>query len=285
MTFEDLKSRLAEAAYVASDDLAMALHLALTLGRPLLLEGPAGVGKTEVAKALSATLGTRLIRLQCYEGLDAGQAIYEWNYQRQLLALRASGAESEGAVFTEDYLLKRPLLEAITQERSPVLLIDEVDRADEAFEAFLLEILAENQVSIPELGTIRATATPHVILTANGTRELSDALRRRCLYTHIDYPDREAELAILATRAPDLAPRLARQIVGVVQALRREELEKTPGIAEMLDWAAALGGLGLNDLSDDAGRVQATLVCLLKTAADRDAIPREVLDRLVGRAA
>ncbi|MEM6489964.1 MAG: MoxR family ATPase [Pseudomonadota bacterium] len=285
MAYEDLKARLAQAAYVASDALAMALHLSLALGRPLLLEGPAGVGKTEVAKALAAIQETRLIRLQCYEGLDAGHAIYEWNYQRQLLALRAGEHASESAVFTEEYLLKRPLLEAITAPKAPVLLIDEVDRADEEFEAYLLEILAENQVTVPELGTIRATARPHVVLTANGARDLSDALRRRCLYAYLDYPDRASELAILRRRAPDLAPRLADQIVGVVQALRREELEKKPGVAEMLDWAAALGGLGLNDLAQDPVMVQATLVCLLKTAADRDAVPPEVLSRLVGRAA
>ncbi|MEM1383655.1 MAG: MoxR family ATPase [Pseudomonadota bacterium] len=285
MSLDGLRSRLAEAAYVASDELAMALHLAIALGRPLLLEGPAGVGKTEVAKALAAIENARLIRLQCYEGLDAAQAIYEWNYQRQLLALRATEHTSEREVFTEDYLLKRPLLEAISQSRAPVLLIDEVDRADEEFEAYLLEILAENQVTVPELGTIRATARPHVVLTANGTRDLSDALRRRCLYAYIDYPDTATELEILRRRAPGLSARLAAQIVGVVQALRREELEKKPGVAEMLDWAAALGGLGLNDLADDPVTVQATLVCLLKTAADRDAVPPEVMSRLIGRAA
>ncbi|WP_094037206.1 AAA family ATPase [Antarctobacter heliothermus] len=280
----ELRERLAATGYVADETLSMALHLALTLGRPLLLEGPAGVGKTEIAKALSEVLETRLIRLQCYEGLDAGHAIYEWNYQRQLLAIRADGAD-EAALFSETYLLKRPLLEAISQEVRPVLLIDEIDRADEEFEAYLLEILSDFQITIPELGTIRARTRPVVVLTANGTRDLSDALRRRCLYSYVDYPDRETELAILSRRAPDVEARLARQIIGVVQALRREELEKSPGIAEMLDWAGALSGLGINDLSANPAQVQATLVCLLKTAADRDALPPEVMARIVGKVA
>ncbi len=279
-----LRERLAGTGYVADESLAMALHLALALGRPLLLEGPAGVGKTEIAKALAEVQDARLIRLQCYEGLDTSHAIYEWNYQRQLLAIRAEGA-SEEALFSDKYLLKRPLLEAISQDVPPVLLIDEIDRADEEFEAYLLEILSEFQISIPELGTVKAKARPVVVLTANGTRDLSDALRRRCLYSYVDYPDRETELAILKKRAPGLEARLAAQIVGVVQALRREELEKKPGIAEMLDWAAALSGLGINDLTEDRAAVQATLVCLLKTAADRDAAPVEVMDRLIGKVA
>ncbi|MGD1923812.1 MAG: AAA family ATPase [Paracoccaceae bacterium] len=279
-----LQKQMAGAAYVAPDALAMALHLSLVLGRPLLLEGPAGVGKTEVAKALAALKDAQLIRLQCYEGLDASQAIYEWNYQRQLLALRAEGG-SEDAVFTDKYLLKRPLLQAITQDTSPVLLIDEIDRADEEFEAYLLEILAEGQITVPELGTIAATTQPMVVLTANGTRELSDALRRRCLYAYIDYPDRETELRILRARAPGIEATLATQIVHTVQSIRREDLEKKPGIAEMLDWAAALSGLGVNDLSQDPATLSATMVCLLKTAADRDAMPPEVLARIVGKAA
>lgn len=290
MTWTDLKSELAEASYIASNELAMALHLSLHLGRPLLLEGAAGVGKTQIAKTLVEIKGTNLIRLQCYEGLDSASAIYEWNYQRQLLAIRAtgdaaSGDEIEDKIFSEKYLLRRPLLEAIQQETPPVLLIDEVDRADEEFEAYLLEILSDFQVSVPELGTIEATCRPHVVLTANGARELSDALRRRCIYSFVEYPDRTTELAILAKRQPDLNARLSEQIVGFVQALRKEELEKKPGVAEMLDWAAALSGLGVNDLSDDPVTLQATLVCLLKTQADQAAIPTEVTQRLAGKAA
>lgn len=281
-----LREALAETGYVADDTLSMALHLALRLGRPLLLEGPAGVGKTEIARSLAEAQSARLIRLQCYEGLDASHAIYEWNYQRQLLAIRAAeGGMQEEALFDERFLLRRPLLEAISQEDPPVLLIDEIDRADEEFEAYLLEILSEFQISIPELGTIRARSRPTVILTSNGARDLSDALRRRCLYAFVDYPDRETELSILARREPGLEPRLARQIVGVVQDLRREDLQKKPGIAEMLDWAAALSGLGVNDLAQDREAMQATLVCLLKTAADRDAAPVEVMDRLIGKVA
>jgi MoxR-like ATPase len=289
MTYRDVQQSLADTGYVASDALAMALHLALTLQRPLLLEGEAGVGKTAIAQALADSLGARLIRLQCYEGLDAAQAIYEWNYQRQLLAIRAHEGEDadqvEERLFSEKYLLRRPLLEAISQIEPPVLLIDEVDRADEEFEAYLLEVLSDFQITVPELGTITATSRPHVILTSNGTRELSDALRRRCLYNYVEYPDRATELAILNHRQPGLEARLAAQIVGVVQALRKEELEKKPGVAETLDWAAALSGLGVHDLADDPVAVQATLVCLLKTRADQATIPPEVSARLIGAAA
>ncbi len=291
MTAAALSADLARQGYVASDDLAVALHLALTLGRPLLLEGAAGVGKTEVARALAAARDTRLIRLQCYEGLDASHAIYEWNYQRQLLAIRASaeagetGRAVEERIFSEAYLLKRPLLEAITQDAPPVLLIDEIDRADEEFEAYLLEVLSDFQITIPELGTIAATARPIVILTANGTRDLSDALRRRCLYAYVDYPDRATEIAILAARCPQIEARLAAQIVGFVQSVRKEELEKKPGVAEMLDFAAALAGLGVNDLTADPAILQASLATLLKTQRDRANFTTEVAQRLAGVAA
>lgn len=289
--WRDLQQGMAEHGYIAGDDLAMALHIALSLGRPLLLEGAAGVGKTEVARVLAALKGARLIRLQCYEGLDAAQAIYEWNYPRQLLAIRAAaeggetGAGVEARIFSDEYLLERPLLKAIRQAESPVLLIDEIDRADEEFEAYLLEILSEFQITIPEMGTITATARPMVILTANGTRDLSDALRRRCIYAHVDYPDRAAELAILQSRCPQIDPHLTRQIVSFVQSLRREDLEKTPGIAETLDFAAALAGLGINDLTHDPVILQAALATLLKTQTDRARITTEVAQRLAGQAA
>ncbi|MGC6452914.1 MAG: AAA family ATPase [Candidatus Puniceispirillaceae bacterium] len=288
MTWTDLKTRLGKAGYVASNELAMAIHIALQLERPILLEGDAGVGKTQVAKTLAEIESTELIRLQCYEGLDAAAAIYEWNYQRQLLSIRAaadSGASAEtmeARIFSREFLLERPLLRAIQQDRPPVLLIDEIDRADEEFEAFLLEVLSDFQITIPELGTIAATSRPIVVLTANGTRDLSDALRRRCIYSHVPYPDRATELAILKARGPDLSPHLAAQIVSFVQAIRKEELDKKPGVAETLDWAAALAGLGLKDLTDDPVALQASLVALLKTEADQAAIPGEVAQRLAG---
>lgn len=286
-----LQRDLAAAGYVAADDLAMALHLALMLGRPLLLEGAAGVGKTQIARTLAGLRDTRLIRLQCYEGLDAGHAIYEWNYQRQLLAIRAAADRSESAdaveerLFSERFLLARPLLEAIRQEVPPVLLIDEIDRADEEFEAYLLEILSDFQISIPELGTIVAKVRPIVILTSNATRDLSDALRRRCIYSYVDYPDRATEMAILRAHHPGLEATLMGQIVGFVQSLRKEDLQKRPGVAETLDFAAALAGLGVNDLTDDPVALQAALVTLLKTQGDRAAIPMHVAQRLAGKAA
>ena len=290
MNWSRVQSDMAKQGYVASDDLSMALHIALSLGRPLLLEGAAGVGKTDIARTRARAYNTRLIRLQCYEGLDAAQAIYEWNYQRQLLAIRAAaedgetGKTIEARLFSEEYLLQRPLLQAIRQEVAPVLLIDEIDRADEEFEAYLLEVLSDFQITIPELGTIKATTKPIVILTANGTRDLSDALRRRCIYAHVDYPDRATELAILQARCPEVTADLGVQIIGFVQALRKEDLEKKPGVAEMLDFAAALAGLGLADLTDDPVRLQAALATLLKTHADRGAITTEIAQRLAGTA-
>jgi MoxR-like ATPase len=286
-----LQQRLDAAGYIAEDSLAMALTLATDLQRPLLLEGEAGVGKTEVGKALARVMGARLIRLQCYEGLDAGAAIYEWNYQRQLLAIRTHEAEGmkpdalERHVFTEEYLLRRPLLEAISQEKPPVLLIDEIDRADEEFEAYLLEVLSDFQVTIPELGTIAAKSIPHVVLTSNGTRALSDALRRRCLYAYVEFPDEAKEVRILRAHLPDADQRILEQITGFVQRLRREDLEKKPGVAETIDWARALIGIGLDRLDRDPVTLQATLMCLLKTDADLKAIAPEVTARLIGKVA
>ena len=288
---ETIVARLAEIGYVADRDLATALWLMEFLGRPLLLEGEAGVGKTEVAKALAALHSAELIRLQCYEGLDQNAALYEWNYQRQLLAIKAREGAGEDAdrieehIFSERYLLERPLLAAIRRDRAPVLLIDEVDRADEEFEAFLLEVLSEFQVSIPELGTIRATVIPRVVLTSNGTRELSDALRRRCLYHYVDFPDIEREARIILARTPGIAARLADQIASMVAAIRREDLRKRPGVAETLDWAATLAGLAIEDIRGDPEAVHDTLACLLKTHEDRARVTREVTDRLLGRVA
>jgi MoxR-like ATPase len=286
-----IAERLAAAGYIADRDLATALWLMDFLKRPLLLEGEAGVGKTEVAKALASVHTTELIRLQCYEGLDQNAALYEWNYQRQLLAIKAREGVGEDAdaieehIFSEKYLLERPLLAAIRRLQPPVLLIDEVDRADEEFEAFLLELLSDFQVSIPELGTITAQSIPRVVLTSNGTRELSDALRRRCLYHYVDFPDVDREARIITTRLPDIDAALAQQIARMVAAVRKEDLRKVPGVAETLDWAATLGGLAVRDLRQEPEIVHETLICLLKTHEDRSQLTREVADRLLGKVA
>ncbi len=272
MIVDRIRERFAARGYVADDDFATTLELMLALEKPLLVEGPAGVGKTESAKVLADVLETRLIRLQCYEGLDAGNALYEWNYPKQLLRIRltendGSSAEArEAQIFGEPFLLKRPLLEAITQERAPVLLIDEIDRADESFEAFLLEVLGEFQVTIPELGTIRARERPAVILTSNRTRDLSDALRRRCLYLWLDYPSRDQEVAILRARLPEIDARLALQIARFMEFLREQPFAKVPGVAESLDWALALVRLHRDAI--DERTLERTLGCILKVQED-----------------
>ena len=289
LTRENIAERLAETGYIADRDLAMALWLMDLLKRPLLLEGEAGVGKTEVAKALAALHGAELIRLQCYEGLDQNAALYEWNYQRQLLAIKAREGEDadviEEHIFSERYLLERPLLAAIRRSDPPVLLIDEVDRADEEFEAFLLELLSDFQVSIPELGTISAIAIPRVVLTSNGTRELSDALRRRCLYHYVDFPDVGREARIILARQPGIDVALAQQVAEMVAAIRKEDLRKVPGVAETLDWAATLSGMGIHDLRQEPEAVYDTLICLLKTHEDRAQVTKEVAERLLARVA
>ena len=291
MTREQIALGLEAAGYVADRDLAMAVWLMDFLKRPLLLEGEAGVGKTAVAKALAELHKAELIRLQCYEGLDQNAALYEWNYQRQLLAIKAREGSGENAdkveehVFSEKYLLERPLLAAIRRERPPVLLIDEVDRADEEFEAFLLELLSDFQVSIPELGTVTATSIPRVVLTSNGTRELSDALRRRCLYHYVDFPDVDREARIILTRLPAIDSALAHQVARMVGAIRKEDLRKIPGVAETLDWAATLAGLGVADLRQEPEALHETIVCLLKTHEDRSRVTPELVDRLLGKVA
>ena len=284
----NLQRDLFEAEYVADQSLSSTLLLMTKLQRPLLVEGDAGVGKTEIAKALSKSFDCPLIRLQCYEGLDVNSAVYEWNYQHQLLSIKIQEARdlptSEKHIFSEEFLLKRPLLEAISLPRSPVLLIDEIDRADEAFEAFLLEVLSDFQISIPELGTITASSIPHVILTSNGTRELSDALRRRCLYYYVDYPDFDKELRIVRKRLPDINRQLSSQIVECIQSFRKLDLRKKPGIGETLDWAAALIQLNVENLRSDPELIMDTLVCVLKTRDDRNLVTKDVLEQLVMKA-
>jgi len=271
-----IRALFRERGFILNDPFATALHLMVALRKPLLLEGPAGVGKTETAKVLADVLDTRLIRLQCYEGLDAMTALYEWNYPRQMLRIRMTeGADTtleqrEAQIFSDEFLLRRPLLDAIVQDRAPVLLIDEVDRADEAFEAFLLEVLAEWQVTIPEVGTIRARHTPYVILTSNRTRELSDALRRRCLFFWIPYPTLDEEMAILQARIPGLEARLAEQIARAIQVLRDLPLQKAPGVAETLDWAHAL--IQLHRAHLDWAALEQTLGCILKVREDQSVL-------------
>ena len=264
---------LEQQVYIADAAVATALYLSMALGKPLLIEGPAGVGKTEIAKALANALDTKLIRLQCYEGLDATTALYEWNYPKQLLHLKleesssASEAEKEAAIFGEAFLLKRPLLQAITEnDRAPVLLIDEIDRSDEEFEAFLLEVLSDFQVTIPEVGTITATHRPHVVLTSNRSRDLSDALRRRCLYHWIDYPTLEKELEIVRAKVPAIGEQLSQQLTSVVQRTRSMGLSKIPGLAETLDWANALVALQATELNDEI--MAETVGCFLKDETD-----------------
>ena len=260
-------------AYITDAVVATSLYLAMALGKPLLVEGPAGVGKTEIAKSLADALDTKLVRLQCYEGLDATTAIYEWNYPKQLLHIKlqelaaASVAEKEAEIFSEPFLLKRPLLEAITDKTSsPVLLIDEVDRSDEEFEAFLLETLSEFQVTIPEIGTIKATHRPHVVLTSNRSRELSDALRRRCLYLWIDYPSFDKELEIVRAKVPTISEALSTELTQMIQAVRKLNLVKVPGVAETLDWAAALAVLNASRLNQEV--IAETAGCFLKDESD-----------------
>ncbi|MDQ2092628.1 AAA family ATPase [Rhodalgimonas zhirmunskyi] len=274
-SIDDVQKMLAEQDYVCGRALATVTFLALKLGRPLFLEGEAGTGKTEIAKAIAAGLGRRLIRLQCYEGLDASSAVYEWNFAEQMIAIRAAeaagGADADllkTELFTEDYLIERPLLQAMRPQDggAPVLLIDELDRTDEPFEAFLLEALSDFQVTIPELGTIKAPEPPIVILTSNRTREVHDALKRRCLYHWVDYPDFEREIEILHARAPEAADALSKQVVAFVQRLRTEDLFKRPGVAETIDWAKCLLALDVLDLSPDV--IADTLGAILKYQDD-----------------
>lgn len=258
MTLEELKQKMDAAGYVYDDTMATVLYVALLLGRPLLIEGDAGVGKTEIAKVMASALDRELVRLQCYEGLDESKALYEWNYQKQLLSIQVNRdaqqrEELMDSLFSEEYLLERPLLKSIRSQQPVVLLIDEVDKADEEFEAFLLELLSEQQVTVPEIGTIRAKTVPFVVLTSNRARPLSEALRRRCAYLHIDYPDMDKELAILRKKLPHVDDRLCAQVALAVQKLRSNEaILKKPSIAETLDWAAALDALGLRELTPDA---------------------------------
>lgn len=287
---EEAIEGLATQEYVAERPIGMAVFLALRLQKPLLVEGEPGCGKTDIARAVAGALGRDLIRLQCYEGLDAPSTLYEWNYPKQLLTIRLHEGqkdprELEEEIFGERFLLKRPLLEAITHDgpRPPVLLIDEIDRADEEFEAFLLELLSDFQVTIPELGTVEAAHRPHVVLTSNGTRELSDALRRRCLYLWIDHPSFEKELRILRLRMPEMADRLGEQVVRAVQQLRGEQLYKTPGIAETLDWARAVRALEVESL--DRETIRSTLGCLLKDRHDLERLRGEGIEEVVEAAA
>lgn len=272
VTLEQVQDLLAAQGYITEKPIVLSMFLSMRLGKPLLIEGPAGVGKTEIAKVMAKALDTDLIRLQCYEGLDANHALYEWNYQQQLLYLKMEEglemdlAEREKNIFSEKFLLKRPLLQAITHHKAPVLLIDEIDRADEEFESFLLEVLSDWQITIPEIGTIHATHRPHVIVTSNRVRELSEALRRRCLYLYIDYPDFEKELQIVRSKVPGIDAKLGEQICAFMRELRQLRLDKVPGVAETIDWATALANLHIEHL--DKETVESTLGIILKDWQD-----------------
>jgi len=278
-SLEEITQTLRGEEYVSDEAVSMSLFLALKMQRPLFLEGAPGVGKTEIARVLSHAFGTELIRLQCYEGLDIHHALYEWNYPRQLLRLQAGQKEDLGTIYSDEYLLKRPLLQAIDPKRksAAVLLIDEIDRADEEFESFLLELLSDFQVTIPELGRVKATHRPIVILTSNRTREIHDALKRRCIYCWIDYPSLEKELAIVSMKVPRLSEHVRTQVVKFVQKLRQEDLLKPPGVAETLDWAEALVHLGIAEL--DAETVRRTLGVLLKNQEDISVVERLLDDQ------
>lgn len=286
MTFEELKQKMDEAHYIYDETLATVLYVSLSLGRPLLIEGAAGVGKTEIAKVMAYALDRDLVRMQCYEGLDESKALYEWNYQKQLLSIQVNmNTQDKDALtkslFSDEYLLERPLLQSIRSEKPVVLLIDEIDKADEEFEAFLLELLSEMQVSIPEVGTVKAKSIPFVVLTSNRARPLSDALRRRCAYLYIEYPDMEKELAILRAKLPHVDDRLCAQVALAVQKLRSSEsILKKPSIAETLDWAAALDALGIRELTPDALRQTAGFV--LKNHEDIASIEEETADACAG---
>lgn len=288
MNVKDIAQRLAQAGYVADDSLAEMVWMGLTIDRPILLEGEAGVGKTAIAQASAKALGRPLFRLQCHESLDLNQAVYEWNYSRQLLEIRLREAEGSGQaslrddLFSESFLLQRPLMQAITSIEPAVLLIDEIDRADEAFEAYLLEVLGEFQISVPELGTIRATSHPLVVLTSNGTRDLSDALRRRCLFHYVDYPTVARELTIVKTLLPEANVDLIQQAVFFIHQLRKEELDKTPGVAETLDWIRILCARDFKALPDDPQALASSLSALLKTRGDQWQVSDTVITKLLG---
>jgi MoxR-like ATPase len=288
MLAKDIAQRLQQTGYVADDSLADIVWMGLTIDRPVLLEGEAGVGKTAIAQASALALGRPLFRLQCHESLDLNQAVYEWNYSRQLLEIRLREAEGAGQsqlrddLFSEAFLLQRPLMQAITSPEPSVLLIDEIDRADESFEAYLLEVLGEYQISVPELGTVKANSRPLVVLTSNGTRDLSAALRRRCLYHYVDYPTVARELNIVQTLIPEAGATLVQQAVMFIHQLRQQDLDKTPGIAETLDWIRVLCARDLKALPEDPAELAGTLSALLKTRNDQWQVSETMITRLMG---